>query len=84
MQKWEYMTWVVGRADTLDADMSRDQGGRVKYLNGQKVDSWENGLRLTDALNYAGNEGWELVDVKYPPAKVLPLDPIYIFKRPKS
>lgn len=46
MQRWEYMTWVVGYADTIDYQMQSWQGGAIKYINGQLIQDWRDGSRL--------------------------------------
>ena len=85
MQKWEYMTWVVGFAQTTPLE---NGGGLVKYCNGAGVPNWKNGPKLTAALNTAGEQGWELVSVSYPVdtemnTHVKTTDPVYVFKRQK-
>lgn len=80
MQKWEYMTWVVGHAYTGDPDMTKGwEGGAVKYRNGKLVENWQKGSVLLVALNQAGTEGWELAAI-HPGGP----DPLYVFKRTRS
>lgn len=82
MQRWEYMTWIVGYADTTEYEVTRWQGGVVKFVNGQMVDDWRNGLRLPQRLGLAGQDGWELVTVSYPSIRQGDsTDPLLIFKR---
>lgn len=83
MQRWEYLTWVVGYADTTDNDMQSWQGGAIKYVNGRLVNAWREAARLPEQLAQAGREGWELVSVTFPTVQHgSSTDPLYIFKRP--
>jgi hypothetical protein len=78
-QRWEYMVWVIGYADT-SIGFTTFKGGVVKYLNGDELPNWRQGPRLSDALNRAGVEGWELVSASsFDSGK----DPVFIFKRVK-
>ncbi len=79
MQKWEYMTWVVGYAATDELTTDEWQGGAVKYRNGVMRSDWKKSPKLPDALNQAGQEGWELVAFQYPKADE---DPLFVFRRP--
>jgi hypothetical protein len=84
MQRWEYMTWIVGYGGTSGSTVSNWHGGKVKVRNGVEVPDWKHGPDLAEALNAAGAEAWELVSVFFPvnlPA-LTSTDPIYIFKRP--
>ena len=83
MEKWEYMVWAIGYAGT-GSDMKEGwQGGVVKWLNGKLVSDWKQGLRLPEALNQAGAQGWELVSTNYfTQSEMAQLsDPVFIFKR---
>jgi hypothetical protein len=83
MQRWEYMTWVVGYANSTDSELQSWQGGAIKYVNGKLMPDWKNGPRLPTQLAQAGQEGWELVTVAYPSRhEGASNDPFYIFKRP--
>ncbi|NWJ48631.1 MAG: hypothetical protein HXX08_22455 [Chloroflexi bacterium] len=85
MQKWEYMTWVVGYAGT-GADLENNwKGGSIKYINGIAVPNWKKSTKsLVEELNRVGEEGWELLG--YELALIsngFSGDPILLFKRPK-
>ena len=86
MQKWEYMTWVVGYPSTLLGTMREHGGGRVKFRDGVELDNWKEGPTLPEALNRAGIEGWELVTIDRGPQEraFTERDPSYIFKRPRQ
>ncbi len=86
MQKWAYMTWVVGYPSTLEGTINTWKGGVVKYKNGEIVEDWKNGPKLTEALNQVGEEGWELVEITRGSQEkaFAEKDPLFIFKRPKS
>jgi hypothetical protein len=70
MQKWEYLTLIVGhgngKVDSIDANGSR-------ILSKAKVSE------LYEYLNKIGLNGWEMVSVRFS-------DPTeyYYFKRPKA
>lgn len=81
VQRWEYMTWVVGFAGTSDFEMQSWHGGIVKYIDGQLIQDWRDGSRLAVKLSQAGEDGWELITVINQGGSS---DPLYIFKRPAS
>jgi len=89
MQRWEYMTWVVGYTETTaeTTKVGRGQGGVVKYRDDEELPDWKDGLSLSIALREAGAQGWELVSFQYPGARLnslnmAPQDALYVFKRP--
>ena len=34
MQRWEYMTWVVGYADSTEREIQSRHGGAISFVNG--------------------------------------------------
>jgi hypothetical protein len=86
-QRWEYMTWLVGYAHPTEGEHFGHRGGRVKFINGEKVKDWAKGATLPAWLQQAGAEGWELVNFHLPDAgRGLQAgesgDGVFIFKRP--
>ncbi len=73
MQEWEYMVWRLGSPTDND-------GGTVKLLAGKELSDWESGPHLPQALNTAGADGWELINVSYFESGLR--DPVFILKRP--
>ncbi len=55
MQRWDYMTWVVGYTETTKA--GRGQGGVVKYRDDEELPDWKDGPSLAIALREAGAQG---------------------------
>lgn len=75
MQKWEYLVLQIG----YNTD---EGGGRVKWVNGGTHAKWgQNKVKLYDALNELGREGWELVGIEKRGTQAT-VDPLYVLKRP--
>lgn len=72
MQRWEYMTWLVGYGGK----------GPVKEQDGEELPDWKKGPKLAQALNTAGAEGWELIKIYISQYSGNAIDPYYIFRRP--
>ena len=76
MQKWEYLTALVGFSGTDSPWIERILGHELP--NAAK-------LGLTRGLNVLGDDGWELVSIHWPGTATSSSDtndPTYIFKRP--
>jgi hypothetical protein len=57
----------------------------VKYINGQEIQEWKKQLwPISEALNYYGNDHWELVAVEWRGEDNAPSDPVFILKRPAN
>ena len=54
MQRWEYMRWIVARVGGFG-------DSKVQARDVAPIADWENGPSLNEALEQAGDEGWELV-----------------------
>ena len=58
MQKWEYIVLQIGYP-------TQEGGGYVKRVNGKVHPNWgKNAVKIYDALNELGQEGWELVAIE--------------------
>ena len=74
MQKWEYLVLQIGYPAT-------EGGGSVKLVNGGTNAKWgQNKVKLYDALNELGQEGWELVGIEKRGSQSI-IDPLYVLKR---
>jgi hypothetical protein len=72
MQKWEYLTAIVGYPRTTSPN--------IKVIMGRNLPNWKR-VSLQVGLSILGRDGWELVGVHWPPSAA-DEDPTYIFKRP--
>ncbi len=68
MQRWEYMTWLVGNGGK----------GPVRERDGEAVPDWKKGPPLARSLNDAGREGWELFETY---TSTMMTEPFFIFRR---
>jgi len=76
MVRWQYQMWVVAYPkDDISA-------WKVKVIDGVSVDSWKQGPPLPQALQDAGQNGWELVNVIWRSFEKDDRDPVFILKRP--
>ena len=75
MDRWEYMTWLV--TVTGLGHWPEWTGGKVRFCNGEPVPSWDEGPPVSEAMNAAGERGWELVSVN-------DAGSIFVFKRRKA
>lgn len=68
MQTWEYIFVRV--------DMARGTR-RPRYVNGEQLQNWKQGVSISEYANELGSQGWELIGSSVAGFEL-------IFKRPKA
>jgi len=79
MQKWTYLTLTAAYSGV-------DNLGVVKMYGNKELDNWkQRNWGIDAALEYLGDQGWELVTVLWRKTTEMGYaDPVYYFKRPKE
>lgn len=72
MEKWEYLTVIIGYTQTNEP--------KCKSVDGIQLPDWKN-IPFRHALRIFGEDGWELVSGTSPDASGNTQDPLYVFKR---
>jgi hypothetical protein len=70
MYQWEYLVAIAEAISQAQA--------RVRWINAQELQNWQQGPPLAEFLNQQGAQGWELVS-----AQLASPGAQFIFKRPK-
>ncbi|GEM_PF-1080529 len=73
MEKWEYLTVIIGYTQMNEP--------KLKSVDGREMPDWKT-LPFRHALRILGEDGWELVTGTSPDGYSNTNDPLYVFKRP--
>ncbi len=72
MEKWEYLTVIIGYTQTNEP--------KTNSVDGRELLNWKT-VPFRNALRILGEDGWELVTGTGPDGASNTNDPLYVFKR---